>query len=324
LAFQAGNDVFAFFVDYFMRLFSILVIIMLFSSLLLAKTSPGTVGFQFLRTQVGARPSAMSGAFIAIPNDVHCIYYNPAGLATFTRRSGSFSYLDHLLDINSGFIGFVQPQLGPGNLGVGILYMDYGSFKRTDNSSADLGSFGANSIAFVGSYAGTVSHNLFAGVSGKYIRATIDNYSSDAIAMDAGIIYALPANALTIGGGVFNLGQVTSAFVQRKDSLPFNYRVGIAKKLEHLPLLIAFNLYKYNKENWHGALGGEFLLSNSLLLRLGYDNIGKDLQVDSSKDTFAGASIGLGLLWSTIKIDYGYSSYGVLGSLNRFSVSGQF
>ena len=107
-----------------MKFFKLVLVILFFSSVGFAGYSPGTVGFQFLRTQVGARPSGMAGAFLAIPNDVHSLYYNPAGIATFTKRTGSFSYLDHLLDLNSGFIGIVQPNLGPGNLGVGVLYMD--------------------------------------------------------------------------------------------------------------------------------------------------------------------------------------------------------
>ena len=307
-----------------MKFFKLVLVILFFSSVGFAGYSPGTVGFQFLRTQVGARPSGMAGAFLAIPNDVHSLYYNPAGIATFTKRTGSFSYLDHLLDLNSGFIGIVQPNLGPGNLGVGVLYMDYGNFKKTDIDGNDLGNFGAGSIAIAGTYAGEPMKNVLAGVSVKYIRASIDNFSADAVAMDVGGIYVIPSKALTFAAGVFNLGQATSAFVERKDDLPFNFRFGFAKKLEHLPLMIAFNLYKFKEEDWHGALGGEFILSENLLLRLGYDNIGKEMHVDSSKDRFAGGSIGLGIFWNTIRIDYAYSSYGEIGALNRFTVTGQF
>ena len=68
----------------------------------------------------------------------------------------------------------------------------------------------------------------------------------------------------------------------------------------------------------------EFTLSEYVLLRLGYDFIGRKMHADASDDTFAGAAIGLGFLWNQIKIDYSYTSYGVLGSLNRFTVSSHF
>ena len=95
----------------------------------------------------------MGGAFVAVDNDVNSLYYNPAGIASIKKRSGSFTYLNHLLDFNSGFIGFVQPKLGPGSFGLSVLYMDYGDFTKTDTNGQEVGGFGANSLALAASYA---------------------------------------------------------------------------------------------------------------------------------------------------------------------------
>jgi len=102
------------------------------------------------------------------------------------------------------------------------------------------------------------------------------------------------------------------------------FRAGLSKALAHLPLLIGLNFYKYNDEPWYFALGGEFTITPNLFLRLGYDSYGRDLGVDSSKDTLAGAALGAGFLWQNISFDYAYSSLGALGSLNRFTISGHF
>jgi len=303
---------------------TLLIIFLLYSSTSLLAISPGTVGFEFLRTQVGARPAGMAGAFVAFAKDVNSLYYNPAGIATFSQKTGSFTYLRHLLDFNSGFIGYVQPDMGPGNLGVSVLFMDYGDFPKTDINGQETGNFGANSVALSSSYALSPYKNLFVGASVKYIRSSIDNFAADAVAADFGLLYAIPSQALTLAISASNLGTATSAFVETKDPLPSNVRLGFSKLLAHLPLVLSFNLYKYRDEDWYGALGGEFILSDNLLLRLGYDSSGRDMQVDSSKDRFAGAAIGLGLLWRTFKIDYSYTSFGVIGSLSRFSVTGQF
>ncbi|MBN2357133.1 PorV/PorQ family protein [candidate division KSB1 bacterium] len=285
--------------------------------------TPGTTGFQFLKSQMGARPAAMGGAFLAIPGDIHDIHYNPAGLAVFQGRAGSFTYLKHLLDFNSGFIGYVEPEVGPGNLAFGLFYMDYGQFTKTGEDGEELGDFGANSIVFTTAYALSPIENLLTGISLKYIRATIDNYATDAVALDVGVMYRFPQQQLTFAAGIANLGKAMTPFIEYEEDLPFLMRVGVAKHLEHLPLLLSFNLYKYSDEVLHGALGLEFTLTENAYLRLGYDNSGLDLRVDASGDRFAGASIGLGLNWRKINFDYAFSSMGELGSLNRFTITSQ-
>jgi long-subunit fatty acid transport protein len=286
--------------------------------------SPGTTGFQFLRTQVGARPAALGGAFLAVSGDANALHYNPAGIATLDKRGATFTYLNDLLDFNTGFVGVVQPGIGPGHMGLGVLYKDYGNFKKTDLQGQEIGQFNANSISIALTYAVQPLKNLLVGSSAKYIRASIDHFSADAVALDAGAMYIIPSQNLTLAAGIFNAGQATSAFIETKDDLPLNVAVGFSKRLAHLPLQVSFQLYKYRDEDWHGAFGGEFTLTRQLYLRLGYDNMGRNLEVDSSKDRFAGAAIGFGFLWSDIHLDYAFTSYGEIGSLNRFSISGQF
>ncbi len=307
-----------------MRTLLLLLLIFTLTGLIFAADSPGTTGFQFLKTQVGARAAGMAGSFLAISNDIHAIYYNPAGLADIQNRSAGFTYLKHLLDFNFGFVGFVQPHLGPGNLGIGLSYMDYGNFKKTDADNQDLGNFSSNSFCLAAAYSMQPVSNFSIGVSAKYIRFGIAEYSSDAFAVDAGVLYHFPKAMLTLAAGIFNLGQTTSAFITTKDDLPQCVRFGASKKLEHLPLLLSLVVYQYDQEKWHGSLGGEFTLSPQAFLRLGYDNVGRDMQTGGNKDRFAGAAIGLGYIWREIHLDYAFTSLGEIGSLNRFTLSSQF
>jgi len=307
-----------------MKQISICITVLLLFALTAWGYSPATTGFQFLKTQVGARPAAMAGAFVAISGDVSALHYNPAGIAVFSQRVAGFTYTNDLLDFSSGFIGYVQPQVGKGNLGLSILYKDYGDFTKKDQNGEDMGAFGAGSISLNGSYAMQVAPNLSIGATGKYIRASIDNYSADAVAMDAGVLYYIAKHELSIAAGIYNLGTATSAFITTKDDLPMTLRIGASKKLAHLPLLVSGNAYKYSDEDIQFALGGEFTLSDYMLFRLGYDSIGKKMHVDSSDDTMAGMALGFGFLWKQLKVDYSFTSYGALGNLNRFTISGHF
>ncbi len=300
-----------------------ILFLIVFSSTVLA-SSPGTVGYQFLRTHTGARPAAMAGSFLAIPADIHNIYYNPAGINRFSHSTAAFTYMDHLLDVKSGFVGYVHPDVLHGNIGVGALYVDYGTFEGADEQGNSTGDFGAASVALSLTYSSYLTTHLSIGATAKLVNATLESHSSNAVAFDASAMYAFPAHDFHIALGVFNLGEVITPFVDRKEDLPLNFKAGVSKKLAHLPLLVSFTLYKYQKEDWHGALGGEFILTDYIFFRLGYDHIGQDMKTGSSRDRFAGAALGFGVLFKSFRFDYALSSYGDLGTLNRFSLTGRF
>jgi hypothetical protein len=307
-----------------MKRMIIVIVLAGFGTVARAAAPSGTAGFQFLKTHTGARPAAMAGAMVAVPTDISAIHYNPAGIAALPGRAGSFSYLNHLLDFNAGHVSYVQPKLGPGSFAAAIDYMDYGSFDKRDQDNQDLGEFHAGSIAFSGGYALQPLPNLYAGLALKYIRASIDAWSSDAVAVDGGVLFRIPEQQLAVGASFANTGKVLSAFVSGKDPLPTVVRFGLSKGLAHLPLMLSLQLYKYSDEEWHGALGGEFTVYENVFLRLGYDQSGRELHVDHSDDRFAGASLGLGAIWREIHIDYAISSMGALGVLNRFTLTGSF
>ncbi|MCG8604696.1 hypothetical protein MJD09_06830, partial [bacterium] len=131
--------------------------------------SQNPVGFDFLRTLVGARASSMGGAFVAIPGDIHGLVYNPAGLAALTHRQATLTYLNHLLDFQSGFFAYSQP-LVKGSIAFGLHYFDYGTFQGKDENNQATSDFGANSVTLIASYAQDVVQNLSLGGSAKFIR----------------------------------------------------------------------------------------------------------------------------------------------------------
>ena len=295
-----------------------------FISQIFAAGSVGTSGFQFLKTQVAARPAAMAGAFSAVSADVSALFYNPAGIADFQSQAASFTYTNDIVDFNSGFIGYVKPQVGPGTAGLSVVYKNYGTLQGRDVTGQSTGDFSANSLALAGSYAKTLFLNFSAGATAKFIYSGIENYNATAVAFDWGVMYKIPSQMLVLAAGMSNMGSMLSAFVDEMHPLPMQMRAGFSKRLAHLPLLIGFNAYKYNDEDWNWALGGEFTLSPQLFLRLGYDSFGKYLAVDSEQDTFAGASAGLGFLWEWLQVDYAFTTLGELGSINRFTLSADF
>ena len=213
-----------------MKKFTFVLLILLFFSSLISPhivRSENPVGFDFLRTLVGARPSAMGGAFVAIAGDIHNIAYNPAGLAMINKRQGTLTYLNHLLDFQSGFFAYAHP-FANGVFAVGLHFFDFGTFEGKDINGEDTGEFGSNSFSFAVGYSYSPIKNLSVGGMAKYIRFQIDNLTEMAIATDLGIIYSFPSRDLDLGLGVFNLGTTTSAFIETKDALPLSIQLGFA------------------------------------------------------------------------------------------------
>lgn len=279
-----------------------------------------TKGFHFLRNSVGARPAAMGGAFVAIQSDPYAIAANPAALAGLSQRHGSFDYVNSLLDIQTGFGAYSHP-LSNGNVTFAVMYHDYGSFEATDAIGNSDGTFSANSVVLTAAYARKYSKQLWLGAAAKYIHASIANYGSSAIAIDLGVYYdSNILGDLKFGAGVYNLGRTNSAFIETKEELPTRFEVGVSKKLAHLPLEYSIAGIKYLDEDFELALGGEFTISSNLFLRLGYNTIGRDQKLGTD-DRFAGISTGFGLVVQKYRLDYAYSSWGTVGSVNRFSFS---
>ena len=103
----------------------VLVGLVLFSISVQTADASENAGYHFLRTHVGARPSALAGAFTAISGDIYSMYYNPAGLATIEKRVASATYLNHVLDFQSGFLGYAHNLKKHGILAFGINYLEH-------------------------------------------------------------------------------------------------------------------------------------------------------------------------------------------------------
>lgn len=74
--------------------------------------------------QLGPRPSAMGGAYIAVADDVDAVYWNPAGLATLSKTEVAFQHSDVFdVGIYEEYFSVVHP-LGKG-IGLGFSWVHH-------------------------------------------------------------------------------------------------------------------------------------------------------------------------------------------------------
>lgn len=304
---------------------TILVLFIIFANTVYSQNK---TTFEFLRLDIGARASALGGSFNSVQNDVNSIFYNPAALSTLTNRQATAGFFKYLLDINSGNFAYSQRFKDIGYFGAGIRYINYGSFEKFDEQSNNLGTFSANEIAVSLGYSNVSKNNFHYGVNLKFIYSGIGDYSSTAIAADLGVLYSIPVSQWNFGLSLLNAGTQLKKYNSTSETLPLDLRLGISKKLEHLPLRVHLELDNLTEKQdrfvdrfKNLSVGGEFDFSENVRFRIGYNNSQRqDLKTGSSLG-IAGFSAGLGFkVLENYSLDYGFNSMGKIGSTHRIDV----
>jgi hypothetical protein len=287
--------------------------------------------YSFLRTDIGARAAGLNGSFVSMTNDPNVLFYNPGALTSLTESKGSAGFVKYLLDVNGGYLSYSKSFPGIGTVGAGILFMDYGSFTQTDESMNTLGTFGARDIAVIVGVGRSIDEVTSVGVNLKIIYSSIAEFSSSGLAMDMGVLYQIPSQNITLGASVLTLGTQIKTYYGTKEPLPLDVKIGITKRPEHLPVLINLDFHHLTDQQADFvshfsafSLGAEFLMSESVRLRLGYNNQQrKELKLGTSAN-LAGISLGGGIVLGEYLIDYAFNSYGKIGSLHRISIGSSF
>lgn len=306
-----------------------LILIVIFAIAFQVNSYAVDTPFNFLRYVASARAAGLSGAFMTITDDPTAVFFNPATISTVENRQASATFLKHVLDINSGNINYVHSLEGTGTLAANIGFTSYGSFDYADNlGNRNRGTFGANDLSMGITYSDELDTNFYYGVTLKYIFVGIEQVSTSALALDAGLLYRLKDGRTNLGVSILHAGTQLTKISDQSESLPLDLRIGVNHRLRGLPLLFNFAFHhladdtdKFFDKFKSFTIGGEFYFGEVLQVRLGYDNQIRTLTAPDSDRGLTGFSGGLGLIFDDFNFDYGFSRYGSNANLHRFSVS---
>ena len=282
--------------------------------------------YDFLRIDMSARSAALGGTYVSNANDPDVIFFNPAGFKTIENTPFSFSFVKHLMDINSASLASTFEISSLGKFGAAVQYINYGSFDKTDEFGNNTGTFGAGDLSLMVGYANSLSENFHYGINLKFIYSKIDEYSSTGLAGDIGLQYLVPESGWNFGFSVLNLGSQMYYYSYTRENLPTSVQLGLSKKLAHTPLELFFAFSRLNADNRFDYFnaGVEFTLSKVIQLRFGFNNNErKELKIGSSAG-LAGFNFGLGVNLNTYKFNYAFSSMGAIGALHRIGISAIF
>lgn len=285
------------------------------------KDNVGTSGAAFLKIGPGARPVGMGEAFTGVADDIHSIYWNPAGLGTLKTPELTGMHMQYFQSIQYEFAAFAYPTQNRGTWGFAISNLHTDDIeRRTGDTDAALGTFDANDSAYWLSYGYRLNSKLSLGANAKFIRQTIDATSANAYAMDGGALYDTDWHDLRLGASLQNVGSKVK-FVNESDPLPLTLRLGASAPVFSRRLLAAGDLLIPRDHQIGLAFGGEYSrpISKgvSAQIRSGY-------RTDSDVDGLKGVSAGGGLTIGRVGFDFAWVPFGELGNSYRFGLHVKF
>lgn len=310
-----------------MRITTLVMLILFWIQPLFAiHSDAGTTTFTFLKIPIGPRGAAMANAFHGLSNDELAPFWNPAGLPQVKNKKLGITYLNYFAGYNGGAVSFVMPISDKSTIAIFSKFIGVGNIPKTgiddQQQLIDLGTFGSYDVLLGLSYGKIVSDIINWGINVKIISESIDEYSSQAVAVDICILHQTTNPKLKLGIVAKNIGTQLSKFHSEEEKLPIYFAAGFAYYLNNG--FITLDINKPMDNDFYGTIGFETNLRSNLKLRCGYRTNASDWHVGSNIDFLSGISAGFGFNWKDYNFDYAINSFGELGFIHQLSMGYNF
>ena len=322
-------------------------------SSLAASAQSGTAAAEFLNVPIGARATAMGGAFGATASDGTALYWNPAGLSRLDGTTATFEYAQWYVGADVNFASIAAPTpFGTVAVGVSALtYDDMDVITETGNRQEPTGeTFSAGSYAISLAYARALTDRFAMGGTVKVVREQIANSGATGVAFDIGTLFETPFQGVRLGAAISNFGSkmaisgsdlnipfdplpgqsgnnnavpgrvTTDAF-----DLPLTMRVGLATEVFEQAgtrVTVAVDALSPSAASQHVNVGAEVgLLGGLIQLRGG----AQELFLEGSTRSYtAGAGLRYGFGQLNLAADYAYEAADYFDGVHRLSVGLRF
>ncbi len=333
------------------------ILLLVFFSTVVFGQSGGNNSFGFLNLVSPARSAGLGGNAIAThADDVSLALQNPSQLLSNMNRQLSFSYVGHVAGIKFGDVIYAHHLNKFGTIAGFLHFVNYGTFKETDETSLEIGSFKASENAVGLSWSKALDSNLYIGTTLKGIFSNMGlGNTSNAIAADVALTYYDPHKLFCATLVAKNFGtQFKKYDGAEKENLPFEIQAGISKKLLNAPFrfsLIGQQMQKFDitykdpnqngidpltgenkvetisfsdKLIRHAILNVEILITKNFNVRFGYNFLRRKELALSERKGLAGVTAGVGFKVSRFQLSYAKSVYVPFDGSNHFTISTNF
>ncbi len=304
----------------------------------------GFAGANFLKIPAEPVGAALGNSIVASATGIQGLFWNPGAIASTEGTEILFSRMNWISDTRISYLGVAQ-RLGPGTIGLSMTALTMDEMEITTETQPN----GTGTYFNAGSYAAGLSYGLkiidrFSfGATVKYIYEYIWDTHGSTYAFDLGSIYVTNFYNMRIGMRLANFGgdvTFTGAPIDKKPAtiaqsgISYSYDPRLERVSKEYPLPQFFNagisidpltmeghkltltvaVTDPNDNNTQMQFGGEYVLQDMFILRAGYKS-GYDEQ-----DLSMGLGVNVNVSGITTGIDFGYSTFGQLGSVSALSL----
>jgi hypothetical protein len=262
-----------------------------------AEEADGGYAGAFLQVPIGARPTALGGAYRAVSNDGAASFYNPAGISSLQRPMFASSYRLMQLDRKLGYAAFMIPVQGEAVVGARWLYAGSGSVEVRDSDGELLGrDFSINNHEFAIIFAKRFETYLSLGANLKYLYSRIPEVGAATVGFDLGVMLhvdylfnrerreTMAIRDIQIGLVARNLGshynwnsEAYDALTipnpqgrEQDDDVPAELGLGASARFIDRKLLVAADVSKNEEQEPVFRAGAEYFVRPEFSLRAGY------------------------------------------------------
>ena len=305
-------------------------------------TKVATSAANWLKIESGARGISMGGSQVASGRGIAGAYYNPASIAFIKSSETYFSKSAYLAGITHNTIGYGTRLTPTDYFGIHLFYLDSGEMEvNTVPSPNGTGEyFKVMDISLRLIYGKQLTDRLRIGGAIKYIREQIYTTHMQSFVFDLGSNFNTGIYGIILGMSVSNFGpdvQFTGeglevpvadttdisgmlSKITKKFSVPLIFRLGIQKDVfggdekSESRLTVSADAINPIDYTMYAGLGVEYSWRDMAFFRAG---------THLFHDT-AGLSLGGGLKWKIIAVDYAYVNYGILEETHQFGIGLEF
>lgn len=148
------------------------------------------VSGEFLVIDPSARQNGLGTAYVGMADDSSSLFINPAGLGIIDRFQFMVSQYSKDMGEQLNSASFVYP-FGKSSIGIHgtILHYAFAQNFKLWNAGSEINNFNIYSYSAGIGYGMMIRKDLAVGVSGKYIKETILDYSTKTIGFDVGALF---------------------------------------------------------------------------------------------------------------------------------------
>jgi hypothetical protein len=281
---------------------SAFAIVLVLASAMAVWAADGDGGYagSFLQVPIGARPTAMGGAYIAIANDGAGALYNPAGLSTLQKKMFATSYRAMDLDRRLGYVFLAFPTHLSSALGFHYLYAGSGSVDARNTDGDVLGwELAENNHVFSVVFAKRFERWFSAGIKMNYMYTRYWEMSANTVGIDLGTMFyisdlfgrvkrdRMPVQDIRVGLTLRSIGAVNNwnsdryvrehlgrsfPAVEQEDDYPIEFGIGVSGRLMDRRLLLATDVKKNTQQGAAFHAGAEYFIRPQFAVRAGFSD----------------------------------------------------